>query len=321
MKLLADVADSTKEWLHHRWRRLRKPNGYWCILYLHAALPAERLRMIAHATRDDFEWVTLTRGLELTGEREWQRPLLTFTYDDADYSVFEEALQVHAELKMPAALFVCPRYIEEGVRYVSEDEVRRTMTWAQIREWRAAGLEVGAHTVNHIPLNQASVRRAKEEILQSARMIEDQIGDRVIHFSYPWGCYSDAVAQWIEDEPSIASAVTTEFEYNYAGMQGKHLRRRPPPEAGFDWSRRLRCSSLYQILHRRHYRRVLNAQVPVFFYEQPEQVQRAKRTTNTWERTVCPTGLPCVATQQWYDRPGANTDSTSGLTKKDGLLE
>jgi len=47
------------------------------------------------------------------------------------------------------------------------------MSWEEIREWPDPGLEIGAHTVNHIPLNQATFERARWEILESSALLRN----------------------------------------------------------------------------------------------------------------------------------------------------
>jgi peptidoglycan/xylan/chitin deacetylase (PgdA/CDA1 family) len=61
------------------------------------------------------------------------------------------------------------------------------MSAVQIRRLHAAGMEIGAHTVNHPILTSLSDEDAQAEIADSKRMLEDITGARVTLFAYPNG--------------------------------------------------------------------------------------------------------------------------------------
>ncbi|MBI3369386.1 MAG: polysaccharide deacetylase family protein [Burkholderiales bacterium] len=61
------------------------------------------------------------------------------------------------------------------------------MSSAQVRELRAAGMQIGAHTVNHPILAKLPRAEAAAEICTSKRTLEELIGERVGLFAYPNG--------------------------------------------------------------------------------------------------------------------------------------
>ncbi|MGI8596951.1 MAG: polysaccharide deacetylase family protein [Thermoleophilaceae bacterium] len=61
------------------------------------------------------------------------------------------------------------------------------MSWDMVRELRAAGMWVGAHTVDHPVLARTSRARQQEEILGCRDRLEAEIGERPRYFSYPIG--------------------------------------------------------------------------------------------------------------------------------------
>ncbi|NTV12104.1 MAG: polysaccharide deacetylase family protein [Zoogloea sp.] len=61
------------------------------------------------------------------------------------------------------------------------------MNPAQVRALHEAGMEVGAHTVNHPILARLDAHEAREEIHGSKRQLEDILGERVSLFAYPNG--------------------------------------------------------------------------------------------------------------------------------------
>ena len=63
----------------------------------------------------------------------------------------------------------------------------RPMTWDQLREMRAAGMEVGSHGVDHNILAKLSPAAMAAEVRQSMRTLERELGPPIEVLSYPVG--------------------------------------------------------------------------------------------------------------------------------------
>jgi len=75
---------------------------------------------------------------------------------------------------------------------VSNDHFRGIfLTWENIREMAASGIEMGAHTASHPILTRISLDLAKSEIVNSKKRIEEELNRRVTSFAYPNGQRSD----------------------------------------------------------------------------------------------------------------------------------
>ena len=61
------------------------------------------------------------------------------------------------------------------------------MTSAQVVEMRAAGMQIGAHTVSHPILASISLDDAREEIMSSKKCLEQLLGEKITLFAYPNG--------------------------------------------------------------------------------------------------------------------------------------
>ncbi len=64
------------------------------------------------------------------------------------------------------------------------------MTWAQLREMLAAGIEFGAHTVSHPVLSRCDDEALRRELVDSKQRLECETGAQVQVMSYPFG-YAD----------------------------------------------------------------------------------------------------------------------------------
>lgn len=261
--LFKSGVDSLRYYVHS----LRHSRRRWTILLLHSSLPADVLRAFFVAAKSHFRLVSLAEGIELLRVAKMDRPAISFTYDDADLSVFTDAMPLHVEHSVPACIFACTGFINAGRRYQTRDVSRPVMSWEQLNEWVAQGFEVGAHTVNHIPLNQATLGRAQREILESAAELSDRCACAVRFFASPWGLSSPDVSTWLERESSFDGIFTVDRRDVLPGHQGKHFPRkamganiRNLQDALADWS-------LVAELRAAHYRRVVNGQAPVVFTE------------------------------------------------------
>jgi peptidoglycan/xylan/chitin deacetylase (PgdA/CDA1 family) len=78
----------------------------------------------------------------------------------------------------------------------------RPMTWAQLREMHAGGMEVGSHGVDHRMLAKMPVSAMREEVAASKRTIERELGGETRVISYPVGgadAYNDEVVAAVRD--------------------------------------------------------------------------------------------------------------------------
>ncbi len=102
----------------------------------------------------------------------------------------------------------------------------RLMDAGQLREWAAAGQDVGAHSRNHVRLGAVSDAIAREEIASSKAELEHLSGTAVRHFCYPFGEYSTAHVDMVR-EAGYDTATTTQRGRANAGDDLLQLPRAP----------------------------------------------------------------------------------------------
>lgn len=61
------------------------------------------------------------------------------------------------------------------------------LTWDEVREMAAGGLEFGSHTMTHPILSNVNTAQLEKEIAESKRVMERELGTEVVSFSYPVG--------------------------------------------------------------------------------------------------------------------------------------
>jgi peptidoglycan/xylan/chitin deacetylase (PgdA/CDA1 family) len=146
-----------------------------------------------------------------------ERRGLHVTFDDAYVGVLD-ALPVLERLGLPATIFVSAGFADEGrplaVPELAADaeahpELLATMTWDQLREVAARGVEIGSHTISHPHLTQLTDAELDRELTDSKQRVGDELGRPARLLAYPYGehdsrvhdavrraGYSAAFAQW-----------------------------------------------------------------------------------------------------------------------------
>lgn len=116
------------------------------------------------------------------------------TFDDGYRSVYEHALPLLVEHKIAATVFPLisdPRWDADLLQVT---EGRPILSWSEIREMHAAGIEFGAHTLTHPHLPNLPAKEIEREMRESKDVIEQHIGGKVSAFAYPFGA-QDAICR------------------------------------------------------------------------------------------------------------------------------
>ncbi len=155
------------------------------------------------------------------------------TFDDGYRNVFENGLAALARHKVTALQFlVAARLGQRNEWDIANGEAPESlMDEAQVRDWLAAGHQIGSHGLAHRVLHKLTEPDAREEIFSSKKRLEDRFGVPVRHFSYPSGRYSPLVRDLVQSA-GYATACTVEFGVNLPETSRFELRRISPLYAG-----------------------------------------------------------------------------------------
>jgi len=111
------------------------------------------------------------------------------TIDDGARDVYMNACPVLMETSLRAVLFVIPSHMEYG-GYIS---------WEMARELAAQGMAFGVHTLNHIALRGEPRDVLQQEIGESKRIVEEELGQKVDSFCYPFGSYDENTISLLQE--------------------------------------------------------------------------------------------------------------------------
>ena len=98
----------------------------------------------------------------------------------------------------------------------------RNMTWADLTYLLETGHTIGAHTRTHARLSELKQANELEaEIIDSANVLERNLGVKVEHFAYPFGNLASF-------SPVALAVARRRFSFIYTGMRGDNAHGAPP---------------------------------------------------------------------------------------------
>jgi peptidoglycan/xylan/chitin deacetylase (PgdA/CDA1 family) len=157
------------------------------------------------------------------------RNKFVITFDDGCRDVFEQALAILSRQRCPAIQFIVSDFIGKRAEWdvVKGDVPESLMDQAEIKEWLAAGHQIGSHSATHPNLKRLPPSDAREEIFASKKRLEDSFGVAVQHFCYPFGVRNEAVRGLVA-EAGYRTACTMDFGVNTAATPRFALHRIAP---------------------------------------------------------------------------------------------
>jgi len=150
-------------------------------------------------------------ALALGEGRALPRRTVAITIDDGYGDNFEIAYPILRRHRFTATLFLISRKLGSKANWSSEGgptDGRALLSLEQVRQMRADGLAVGAHTRTHRPLPQLPAVEAEAEIAGSRADLEAALGEAVGTFAYPYGELDEQAVDAVK-RASFLGACTT----------------------------------------------------------------------------------------------------------------
>lgn len=128
--------------------------------------------------------VSLEEALTLLAEGKFdnQQPV-AITFDDGFRDFHTAAWPVLQRHNFTATMYLATGFIAPERRSFRGKEC---LTWNEVRELHAQGIQFGSHTVNHPKLTELSWNEIENELALSKKSIEDELRTQVVSFAYPY---------------------------------------------------------------------------------------------------------------------------------------
>lgn len=107
------------------------------------------------------------------------RPVL-ITFDDGYEDNYTNAYPILKKYNLKATIFIVTGFVSKRKGY---------LTWDQLREMEKNGITAQSHTVTHAPLPDLPDDRIREELVESKRQAEEELGHPIEFIAYPTGVH------------------------------------------------------------------------------------------------------------------------------------
>lgn len=115
------------------------------------------------------------------GRRQYRRIPCVITFDDGWLDNYTKAFPLLKKYRLPATIFLITDQIgTPGM-----------LSWEQVREMEAAGIDFGSHTATHPVLTTTDESRTRDELTRSRDRLLRELRRPSRWFCYPKGAYND----------------------------------------------------------------------------------------------------------------------------------
>ncbi len=161
------------------------------------------------------QYNTLTLD-ELYGYITAKKPLpskpVVITFDDGYRDTYE------------AALPILKQYGFRSTMFIPVGDVGKYLTWQQLREMKAAGMDIGSHSYTHRELAGLSREVQATEITKAKELLDRELNQDTRWFCYPYGTFNQTTKELLKAN-GITIAVTINPGWTKAGDDPLTLQR------------------------------------------------------------------------------------------------
>jgi peptidoglycan/xylan/chitin deacetylase (PgdA/CDA1 family) len=169
----------------------------------YAVPPATFAEQMAYLHQNSYTAITVTQLVRMLLQERFalpERPVV-LTFDDGFADFFTNALPVLQQFGFTATLYIATGFIGSTSRWLAPlgEATRPMLTWDQVNEISACGIECGGHSHWHPQLDTLPLAQARDEIVRCKKLLEDHLGQKVWSFAYPHGYHSRAIKRLVRE--------------------------------------------------------------------------------------------------------------------------
>jgi peptidoglycan/xylan/chitin deacetylase (PgdA/CDA1 family) len=153
----------------------------------------------------------------MNGSARWPAGLTALSFDDGFAGLYQHALPILLEHRLPATVFLVAQTLTPAGRPVDwvDDPPRQpleTLSRGQVLDMLAAGITFGSHSYSHHDLTTLTEEECERDLRKSRDVLEDLLGHSVRLLAYPRGRHNERVR---------AAAARAGFTHAFALPEGR----------------------------------------------------------------------------------------------------
>jgi peptidoglycan/xylan/chitin deacetylase (PgdA/CDA1 family) len=165
------------------------------------AVPPERLvEQLTALAGAGYRLVGLSEALDLLAAGSTDR-IVAVTFDDGYRDFLTEGVPALAVAGARATLYASVGHLGDRAGWLGRwsPDFGPLLSWDELAEVAAAGVEVGNHSLIHHPLDVLPPAQLREEIVRGRDELEQRLQRRVRSFAYPHGYHGRRVRDLVQE--------------------------------------------------------------------------------------------------------------------------
>ncbi|MCM8764575.1 MAG: polysaccharide deacetylase family protein [Candidatus Omnitrophica bacterium] len=154
-----------------------------------------------------FEPVSLYQYID---EKEKHKKKFCITFDDGFVDNFIFAFPFLKKHGIRATIFITAHFIgtDRLHRNYTDREKDRYLRWKEVQEMLRANIDFGSHSLRHPDLTTLDRKQAWDEIFESKKFIQKNIGRKIDFFCYPYGKQNKKIREMVKNAGYLGAVVT-----------------------------------------------------------------------------------------------------------------
>lgn len=133
---------------------------------------------------------------------------VVLTFDDGCEKFYDITFPILDKFNFPSTIYPLAGYLgKHAIINGHEYKSLKILSQSMLLELNQLGVEIGAHTMNHVKLAQVDNDKAITEVKKSKYTLEQAIGKIINSFSFPHGDYNNDVIE-IVSQAGFTNAMT-----------------------------------------------------------------------------------------------------------------
>jgi peptidoglycan/xylan/chitin deacetylase (PgdA/CDA1 family) len=157
----------------------------------------------------DYEVISLSNAMNLIfNQKTINAKYVVLTFDDGCEKFYDITFPILTEFNFPSTIYPVAGFFGKHATWgkINNPELK-ILSKTMLVELHQLGVDIGAHTINHVKLTQISKEDATKQIKGSKETIEQLLGENIYSFAYPHGDFNDEIIEIVK-EVEFSNALT-----------------------------------------------------------------------------------------------------------------